>query len=161
MFAPDEAGQEPVKEPAPTPPKRRTITLTHRAPISIVEDQWPIIAQGSDGNEHLGAPWSWAMAIRVRREKEKLHPNGRLRYGGGRVIIHAKYSYWDESDEEAGQRVRVGRLLTAHEAASDLWKHIQEIGEELRGRIGCAAHQLLVTGMVDRCFETLTPFEDY
>jgi hypothetical protein len=161
MFTSEKAGGEPAPDPTPAPPKRRTITLTHRAPISIVEDQWPVIAQGGDGFDQPGAPWSWSLAIRVRKEKQKLY--GKMLCGGGRVIVHAKYTYWNETNEEHGVLVRVGHLLSQHEAVSNsnIWKHIEAVGEELRERIDHENTKKHVTGMIDRCFAALPPLEDF
>lgn len=157
MLAPSEAGREPASEPTPAPvqPKRRTITLTNRAPIQIVEDDWPIIAHGGAGYEHPGGAdlYSWSMTLRVRKEVET--PSPYFQPSGGRVIIHAKYSFWDDNQEAECQTVRVGRLITRNDSHTDLWKHILAVGEELRERIDNEHLKREVTGTVDRCFAAL------
>lgn len=116
----------PAAEAAPPPAeiKHRTITLTNRAPIRIVEDEWPVIAQGRCADDNPDAPWGWKIEIHVRRE---------MRFG--RYLIHANFHHWDES-EEYSERVRVGRLLTENEACLNLYKYILAVGEELRQRLG-------------------------
>jgi len=153
MLAPNEAGREPAPEPKPVEPKLRTITLTNRAPIQIVEDEWPEVAHGRCGYDHPGDIFQWNISIRVRRENHKKH--GSHIYGGGRVIIHAKYSYWDENHQDDSQTVRVGRLLTADESARDLWKHILGVGDELRERIANEHWRKQVIHAVDACFANL------
>lgn len=143
--------------PAPAPIKHRTITLTNRAPIRIVEDDWPVIAEGGCGYEPDGAPFGWSIELRVRQRKL---PEGRRFFTDveDTYIVHAKYSYFDEvSYEPEGQRVRVGRMLTAREGAAALWKHILETGEELRTRIADDKHKQHVVYAVDQCFANLTP----
>jgi len=145
--------REPAPEPKPPEVKRRTITLTNRAPISIVENDWPVIAQGSAGHECEGDSHQWDMAIRVRRRKEQpaaFGPPNTAWY-----IVHAKFSEWDEISEN-GQLVRVGQSLISDEK-NKLWKLIVAVGEELRGRIDRESLRRHVTGVVDRCFAQLPP----
>ena len=127
----------------PPEPKTRTITLTGRAPIKIVEDDWPIIAQGVSSYDGE-APWYWGVEFRVRQNKH-----------GYSLVIHGKYTYYDETNED-GQLVRVGRLLSGSDT-SDLWKHMQEVGEEMRSRILIEKHQKHVTFALDQTFANLPP----
>jgi len=60
--------------PVVTTNRRRTITLTNQAPIRIVEDEWPVIAQGAHGADLSSEPFGSEIAIRVRRENK---PPGR------------------------------------------------------------------------------------
>jgi hypothetical protein len=126
--------------------KRRTITLTNRAPIQIVEDDWPVVAQGAcswDYPSDPGLGWKIEMRIRVHR----LH--------NWRVIIHANYEYaWDYEDDERNQTIRVGRLLKI-DTPQKIWKHILEIGEELRERISDDSSRKYVTPVLDQCFANL------
>ena len=129
---------------APVEPKRRTITLTNRAPIQIVEDEWPVIAEGRSGYDHpCGDGLGWLVEFRVRK-------------GVYNYIIHASYEYSTEPAEE-DQRVRVGRVLRPIEAANDLWKHMVEVGEELRIRIENEKLKKYVTYALDHCFASLKP----
>jgi hypothetical protein len=75
--------------------KRRKITLTNRAPIQIIEAEWPIMAQGMCDNDTASAPCpksKWSIDIRVRKDKI------------GRTIIYATYSF---DDPQHRQLVRV------------------------------------------------------
>ena len=84
----------------PVEKKRRTITLTNRGPVSIVEADWPVMAQGICGEEAPdGSPYEdWEIAIRVRYGRTNC------------TIIHANYHFSCEATEQY-HKVRVGRLL--------------------------------------------------
>ena len=147
---PPEPGREPAPVPKPAEPKRRTITLTNRSPIQIIEDDWPIHAQGEcdrDGDRD-GYPCGWTISIHVRHEKRT----------GGRSLVHATFKTWDLTDEEndvANQIVRVGRLLEPDGTLQGLWKDILGVGEELRERIADEKLRRNVTRVVDRLFADL------
>jgi len=152
---PPEPSAEPTPAAKPAQPRRRTITLTNRAPVQIIEADWPVIAEGSCGYEIEGAPYSWGISIRVRYEAIKEDRRLNLTTGG-RYLVHAKYHSWDEEDEEASQIVRVGHLLERNEgSASDLWKHIMTVADELRVRIEGEPMRKKVTHAVDACFANL------
>jgi hypothetical protein len=134
--------------------KRRTITLTNRAPIKIIEDDWPVIAQGACGQDH--PPYGgWGIEIRVRRQKSAF----------GSAIIHAKYELEDPQDQEnGGQTVRVGRILRCSDEDENLWNkklwlEIAAVGEELRSRIAIEGMRKYVTYALDDCFAQLPPTE--
>jgi hypothetical protein len=135
--------------PVVTTNKRRTITLTNQAPIRIVEDEWPVIAQGVHGADLSSEPFGSEIAIRVRRENKP----------PGRFIIHASYRCRDEIDDERSQAVRVGRLLDAHDAGVDLEAHILAVGQELRERIDDEDARRNVIHALDGCFADLGPRE--
>jgi len=143
----------PASNTAAAADKRRTITLTNRTPIRIVEDDWPIIAQGACGFDPNppDAPWpfeTWSIEIRVRR----------CRHNSGRFIIHAKYSFDDPRNEDNSQTVRVGRLLDGYNDVSlKLCEQILAVGEELRSRIGNEVLRKHVTYALDGCFAQLPP----
>jgi len=121
--------------------KRRTITLTNRSPISIIEADWPIIAQGMCGEEAPdGSPYeSWEIAIRVRLSRQ------------GRTVIHANYSFSCECTEQY-HKARVGRLLAIGVSDDKVCKTILEVGDELRERINPEGIRKYVTYALDACF---------
>jgi hypothetical protein len=80
----------------------------------------------------------------------------RVRHGKYSYIIHANYDYTNE-DGEDGQTVRVGRIITCYEAALDLWKHMLEVGDELRDRIANEHLKKHVVYALDACFANLKP----
>ena len=126
--------------------KTRIITLTNRAPIEINEDEWPAIAHGTVSWDHPGSDIDgWSVDFRVRKGPYY------------RVIIHGNYRYAREDDEDFCQTVRVGRVISAQESAHDLWKHIREVGEEMRSRIDNEKMKRHVTHALDACFASLKP----
>jgi hypothetical protein len=161
MLAPN-PGHEPAPASAPAEPKLRIITLTNRAPIQIVEDEWPEIAHGQCGYECPGGAdiYNWEISIRIRQQSLNKNPTTRFDMGG-RSIIHAKYSFWDESHEEDARTVRVGRLVDENVTAEKFWKHILAVGDELRERIGNEKHRQHVIYAVDGCFADLKPHKNY
>lgn len=144
MLAPNPTPETNPPAPKPAEKKRRTITLTNRAPISIVEMDWPIIAESKCGEDAPdGAPLiEWEITFRYR-----LHRHGS-------AIVYAGYSYSNELDETY-QKARVGRVLNMMHTDEDLWKAILETGEELRERIGIENLRKHVRGVVDRLFAEL------
>lgn len=130
--------------------KQRVITLTNRAPVRIKEDEWPVRTQGECKYDVDGAPYTWQVAIYVREEKKKYF---------NRTLIYAKYAYRDECEEDDDQIVRVGRIISDHEAMCRLWENIVEVGEELRQRIDKVKMRIYVTHAVDRCFADLPVHE--
>ena len=133
--------------PVPVEAKRRTITLTNRAPIKIIEEEWPVIGLGVHEWEHpAGADHgSFSIVMRVRQEKS-------LFAARPTYIIHAKYDEYDE-DPQGGQRVRVGRRVDD----GDLWRNMVEVGDELRARITNDYCRKLVVYALDACFASLPP----
>jgi hypothetical protein len=146
MLAPTEKPERLPEQPQ-AEPKHRTITLTNRAPISIIEADWPVTAEGTCGYDVPDAPFGWTINIRVRHERGSL----------GRTIIHAKYVYWDDDADhgDENQIVRVGRVLSQSDALNHLWQDILQVGDELRIRIANAKLAANVIYAVDACFAAL------
>lgn len=102
--------------------KRRTITLTNHAPVTIDEASWPTIAKATD-RQHDGqverqancvSEWS----IRVRQHED------------GRAIVYAAYSYdtnWRGARTYGANR---GVLLPA---GADLVAAIREVCDDIAG----------------------------
>lgn len=70
---------------APVEKKKRTITLTNRAPVRIVEDDWPIIAMdtGYTGRVEAQANEEWALRVRQHADGRSIVYGVRDRGPGG------------------------------------------------------------------------------
>lgn len=80
-----------------TTTKTRTITLTDRPPVTIREDQWPIIATGDWGDSSNGirSQSNREATVRVRE-----HEDGR------RIVYGVSSSQWQgESGSKAGMLI--------------------------------------------------------
>jgi hypothetical protein len=162
MLAPPEKPETLPEKPAAPEPKRRTVTLTNRSPIRIIEEQWPVIAEGRAGEEWIPNEMYWSISFHVRFEKDQpMNDLGRKYNRLGRTLIHARYEFVDADDEDKIQYVRVGRLLDNTVAsAQELWEHMLAVGEELRGRIDREDLRRQVTAALDRCFAHLKPHDE-
>lgn len=103
-----------------TEPKKRTITLSGRAPVTISEDAWPVIAHGSyrdhDNQYEFQANRTWKCDIRVRRHED------------GRAIVYGVYDYTTAFQGARGFVGKAGALL---DASADLGAAINDVGRTL------------------------------
>lgn len=121
-----------------TAPKKLTITLTDHPPVKIVEDQWPIVAEGKwdnhDGKVECQANRRWLAWLKVRQHAD------------GRTIVYGRYSYSSQWQGEEGIDAREGQMVTPaaddypETARKDYWvgqpiiDAIREVGERLHER---------------------------
>lgn len=89
----------------------RTITLSDRPPVSIKEDDWPIVAEAKDkeyDNQYeCQANRKSIWNIRVRQHED------------GRSIIYATYSYQSNWANSRDYNAKHGEILTKEHATPD------------------------------------------
>ena len=126
--------------------KYRIITLTNRAPVRIVEDDWPTIAEGHCGSETSECN----IEVRVRRHCD------------GRAIVYGRFnydhSYSDGVFVSSPKRIR-GRVGHLSEAGADLAASLRIVGDYLRERVADADMHKFVTKTIDDCAAHLPPIE--
>lgn len=83
--------------------EKLTITLTDRAPVTIVKDQWPVIASSTDyaGEVEAQASRTWRMTVR--------------QHADGRAVVYGVYTtrWQGESGRRGGQLLASGADLIA------------------------------------------------
>jgi hypothetical protein len=106
-----------------TKTKRRTITLTDRRPVSIVESEWPVIAKAT-GDSYASADYSRHQQALGRGELDEYAIRVR-QHADGRAIVYAVFSAasaWTGSQDAKG-----GELLPT---GADLAAAIRRVGED-------------------------------
>ena len=88
--------------------KTRTITLTGRPPVTIDEDEWPVVAESGwgdhDNQYEFQANRRAEAGLKVRRHAD------------GRVIVYGTYRYRTQFQGEPDASAAAGFLLAADEA---------------------------------------------
>lgn len=110
--------------------KRRTITLSGRPPVTIAEDDWPMIASASkhDGQVPSQAFRNWGLYAR--------------QHADGRVLVYGVYStLWKGEHDRRG-----GELISA---GDDIAATIQRVGESVD----------LPEHLIEECIADLPPEE--
>lgn len=107
----------------PQQPKTRTITLTGRQPVRIVEDEWPEIAHGEwydwEGEHEFQSNRKWQVHVRVRQHQD------------GRAIVYGSYNFSTAWQKERDVNARVGYVL---EPGEDIPAAIRRVGSDLAER---------------------------
>jgi len=103
--------------------KQRTITLTGRRPVTIDEDEWPIIAKVSDDN------WTGsedpALHNQAAQQGQLDEYTLRVRqHADGRTIVYGTYTEGWHSDHDGLSRA--GELLSAGDTIEDALKRVGE-----------------------------------
>lgn len=106
--------------------KQRTITLTKRRPVTIGEDEWPIVARAADDDCTIADPARRNQAIDQGQVNEwwvrvRQHADGRsIAYGG------YDEGEWAHSEREGP--TRAGEII---DDPDDLIAAIERVGETL------------------------------
>jgi len=114
------------------PKKTRTITLTGRRPVRIIEEDWPIVARGKyrdwDTEHECQANRTTDLRIVVRQHAD------------GRAVVYGVYLYDTTYANARNVEVKIGHLIPAggslpdaiREVAGDLSSHDEIDGEIIR-----------------------------
>lgn len=98
---------------------RRTITLTGRPPVKIVEDDWPELAEASyydyEGQYDFQSFRYWRGFVRVRQHSD------------GRAIIYARCWYDTAYQAERGYSQHSGEMLPSGCTTEDIISAIQRV----------------------------------
>lgn len=105
-----------------TPTKTRTITLTDRPPVTIREDDWPIIAEADyddDTTQDCRPNRNSFGHVKVRRHAD------------GRAIVYARYDYETRWQGERGDTRKAGVLLAADATTDDVIRAIKAVHAQI------------------------------
>jgi hypothetical protein len=109
--------------------KKKKIALTGRAPVLIVEDDWPVIASASENDRH-GAQigndpnqeTDWVIEVREHQD--------------GRMLVLALYDYSTLYQDEKSVSLRGGELLDSFtHTSAGIVAAIQRVGAAIEARI--------------------------
>lgn len=81
----------------------RTITMTNRPPVRIEDDNWPVLAEGSEFDGQFEAQANRRAWIKVRQHED------------GRTLVYGKYTtcYQGERDRAGGELLQPGADIVA------------------------------------------------
>jgi len=129
--------------------KRTKIILTGHRPVSIIKEDWPVLAEAvkkysyDDHNKPLGIltstqqPYStttWILRVRYNTDNRRF-----------RCIIYAMFLYKQSASEEKDYEIRCGELLDKREDnAKSLPEAIARVGTTIESRIIKALNTLAV-----------------
>ncbi len=103
--------------------KRRTITLTGRAPVSILESEWPVIAKG-DGDSYGSGDYGRYQQAKSQGEND-IYTLRVRRHADGRALNYAVLdaaTVWTGTEDHRG-----GALI---QKDGDIAAVIRSVGEE-------------------------------
>lgn len=126
--------------------KRRTITLTGRPPVRIVEEYWPILADASyhdyDNQHEFQAFRHWRGFVRVRGHED------------GRKIVYSKCWHTTQHQGERDTKQSAGELL---DPSDDVVEAIKRVHAQLDWELGGRGSEGKL--LADECIADL-PAED-
>jgi len=134
-------------------PKTVVVKLTGRAPVRIVDDDWPIIASASeDKNDdknnveyQANRVWKWRLKV---RENEK----------DGRVLVYGSYHYSSNYLSDRSYNHYRGVLLDSNCKDEDIVNAIFKVAKELKEATGGKDGELF-DELAYECVEDLEPVD--
>lgn len=103
----------------------RTITLSGRAPVTINEDNWPVIAKASDKD--------WDNQYEFQANQISKWFVGVRQHADGRAIVYATYSYTSNWQGARCYAAKRGDLLPAGSSMQDICKAIKSVCHDIAG----------------------------
>jgi len=106
-----------------TTTKTRTITLTDRPPVTIKDEDWPVVAEAShkswDNTYEFQANRTWKGWLKVRQHED------------GRALVYGRDDYDTQFQGEDGHCYRGGELL---DKGADIAAAIRRVADGLVAR---------------------------
>jgi hypothetical protein len=138
--------------------KTRTITLTGRPPVRIVEDDWPVVAQATgkayEGEFEFQSNRTTRMAIRVRQHAD------------GRTIVYATYDYDTRWQHERCRQYKAGEMFPVNGAdagrigdTEPIIAAINRVASEMAGLVGDGPGGLSFRDLARECIADLPAVE--
>lgn len=113
--------------------KKRTITMSGRTPVTILEDLWPMLAAGNfsahDGQVECQAKQTWNCCIRVREHSD------------GRCLVYGTYLATCDWQGARSQGAKAGYLC----ALADVVAHINLVASDMVGILGEYSEHIMET----------------